>query len=257
MDLDQQSSLSRTYGVLDQEGTVNSIFAIYDEKREALKIHHVKRNIDLIAGSTDFDKVQERLATVANKDIILFQWLQHHFDSVVDKYDYMIIDCHPDLGIATKNAIVVSDAVFSPVTPNKYSYDSISELETRMKALKREAINPVTEETLVKAKIYFLANMIRHNTGVSRDFLETIQKEKKEGEHWITQIPEREIFNRSTYYQIPVCEMERISKMSNSDLTSNQKNDEDFMKKRNYFARQKAANYKQIDQIFADITKYA
>lgn len=125
MDLDQQSSLSRTYGITDQEGTVEEIFNVYndDENRKEVKIHHVNKNVDLISGTTRLDKVQSRLETHNNKNLILFMWLHQHYDDIVVNYDYMIIDCHPDIGIATKNAIAVSDAVLSPVTPSKFSYD--------------------------------------------------------------------------------------------------------------------------------------
>ena len=70
MDLDQQSSLSRTYGITDQEGTVEEIFNVYndDENRKEVKIHHVNKNVDLISGTTRLDKVQSRLETHNNKN---------------------------------------------------------------------------------------------------------------------------------------------------------------------------------------------
>lgn len=256
MDLDQQSSLSRTYGITDQEGTVEEIFNVYndDENRKEVKIHHVNKNVDLISGTTRLDKVQSRLETHNNKNLILFMWLHQHYDDIVANYDYMIIDCHPDIGIATKNAIAVSDAVLSPVTPSKFSYDSITELETRMKELKKETVDVMSGNTLIRAKVYYIANMIKHNTGISKDFLKSI-KEDKEVE-WIAEIPEREIFNRSTYYQIPICEMEQIANTPLSEISDDYKNNKDFMKMRNYFASQNPKNYKQIDDIFDTITKY-
>ncbi|WP_405315007.1 hypothetical protein [Lactobacillus helveticus] len=33
--------------------------------------------------------------------------------------------------------------------------------------------------------------MIKHNTGISRDFIESIHKEKESGENWIAEIPEK------------------------------------------------------------------
>lgn len=258
MDLDQQSSLSRTYNITDQSGTVEEIFNVYndDEDRKSVKIHHVGNNIDLISGTTRLDKIQSRLETYNNKNMILFAWLQQNFDDIVAQYDYMIIDCHPDISIATKNAICVSDVVLSPITPSKYSYDSITELETRMGELKKETINFATGESYVKAKIYYLANMVKHNTGISRDFLAKIKADQQDGRNWIAEIPERELFNRSTYWQIPICQMETIAKTSLEKLTDEQKNDKEFMAQRKYFANQKMEYYQEIDRIFDTITKY-
>lgn len=251
MDLDQQSSLSRTYNVTDQEGTVEEIFNVFndDDMRNPVKIHHVNENVDLIAGTTRLDKIQSRLETRNNKNMILFQWLQQHFDDVVDKYDYMIIDCHPDIGIATTNAIVVSDAIISPVTPSKFSYDSITELETRLDEVRKDTVNFATGESFVKAKVFYVANMIKHNTGISRDFLESIHKEKEAGENWIAEIPEKEIFNRSIYYQVSVSQMENLTKKSNDEI------DTDLVMVKKYASSQKPETFKEINQIFDLITQ--
>lgn len=251
MDLDQQSSLSRTYNVTDQEGTVEEIFNVFndDDMRKPVKIHHVNQNIDLIAGTTRLDKIQSRLETRNNKNMILFQWLQQHFDDVVDHYDYMIIDCHPDIGIATTNAIVVSDAIISPVTPSKFSYDSITELETRLDEVRNDTINFATGESFVKAQVFYVANMIKHNTGISRDFLESIHKEKEAGENWIAEIPEKEIFNRSIYYQVSVSQMENLIKKSADEI------DDALTIVKKYASSQKPETYKEINNIFEAITK--
>lgn len=257
MDLDQQSSLSRTYDITEQDGTVEEIFNVYKDNsdRDEVKIHHVSNDVDLIAGTTRLDKVQSQLETKSNKNMILFAWLQKHFDDVVSRYDYMIIDCHPDIGIATTNAIVVSDAIISPVTPSKFSYDSITELETRLDEVRKDTINYATGESMVKAQVFYVANMVKHNTGISRDFLESIKQEQEAGENWIAEIPEKELFNRSIYYQVPVSEMELLSRVSNDQLSEEQLNDDQFMDIKKYASRQKPETYTEIDEIFETITK--
>ena len=75
----------------------------------------------------------------------------------------------------------------------------MTDLEIQIAALREEAINPITGETLVNAKIYYLANMIQRNTHISRDFMNMVKEEKSNGKPWIVEIPKREIFNRSTY----------------------------------------------------------
>lgn len=256
LDLDQQSSLSRTYGVTSQAHTVEEIFNIYDDNREEVAIHHVDENVDLISGTTRLDKIQSRLETYNNKNMLLFQWLQNHFDDVVDKYDYMIIDCHPDLNLATKNAICVSDVVLSPVIPNKYAYDAITELEIRMDELRKETIDFRTGETYVKAKTYYIANAIKMNTGIAHDFLDSIKDENQENGKWIAEIPHFELFNRSTYYSVPICKMEELANTPSSKLSEDEKNDSEFMTEYRYFNSQKKGNYQKIDKIFDTITKY-
>ena len=52
-------------------------------------------------------------------------------------YDYCIIDCAPDINMATINALVASDAVLVPLSVDKFSFDGLAEL--------REQIEDLTE----------------------------------------------------------------------------------------------------------------
>ena len=249
MDLDQQNSLTNLYNISDPQGTVASIFKIYDKKREDVKIHKIEKNLSLIAGSSALDEIQSRLETYSNKDIILFRWLATHMKDIVNKFDYLIIDCHPDLSLITKNAAGISDCVFTPVTPTKFSYDSLTDLEIRIAALREEAINPITGETLVNAKIYYLANMIQRNTHISRDFMNMVKEEKNNGKPWIVEIPKREIFNRSTYDNVPIILMEKIA---NGEENNNIPTETCL-----YAKRQKKEYYDEINKIFNRMKKVA
>jgi chromosome partitioning protein len=248
LDLDQQNSLTNLYGITDPEGTVASIFSVYEKTKPKVKIHEVEKNIGLIAGSTILDDIQARLETYANKNIILYRWLAEHMHNVVDNFDYLIIDCHPDLSIAAKNAAIVSDCIYAPVTPTKFSYDSLTDLEIRIDALRKEAINPVTGETLVSAKIYYLANMIQKNTHITRDFLNVIRDEKKDGKPWIVEIPKRELFNRSTYDSVPIVTMEEVANGQKIDIPS---------QTAEYAKRQKNEHYHEINNIFDKMKEIA
>ncbi|CCI84756.1 chromosome partitioning atpase [Lactobacillus pasteurii DSM 23907 = CRBIP 24.76] len=256
LDFDEQSSLSRIYDVTDQEGTAADILDVDNSDGSTVKIHHVKDNIDLIGGSTRLDTVQSRINDNPQKNMLLFLWLNKHYDRYnLDQYDYMIIDTHPDVQTATKNAIIVSDAVLSPVIPNQMSYDSIVEFSTRVEKLKNEAIDYTTGETFVKAKFFYLANEIRRNYGLSQDFLKMVEKEREEGVNWLAIIPEREIFNRSTSYKVSVAEMQEYAKINNADLPEEKRSNPEFMKMKRYFDQQKPQFYEEINEVFAEITK--
>lgn len=64
------------------------------------------------------------------------------------QYDYIIIDCHPDFSTATRNAVIVSHAVISPVIPSEHGYHAKFNLKERMEELKAETLILKPEKVL-------------------------------------------------------------------------------------------------------------
>ena len=129
IDLDHQSNLSQTYNVYDQDGTVGVIFTGNGQ----IKIHHVGDNIDLIAGDMHLDDIETSIENNTNKNMLLYMWLSDNYDSLnLGQYDYVIIDCHPDFSTATKNAIIVSHDILSPITPSEHGYNAKFNLQERI-----------------------------------------------------------------------------------------------------------------------------
>ncbi|KGN82276.1 MULTISPECIES: ParA family protein [unclassified Porphyromonas] len=63
---------------------------------------------------------------------------------VVDRYDYIIIDCSPSLGLITVNALVAADAVIIPVQCEYFALEGISKLLNTIKIVKSR-LNPRLE----------------------------------------------------------------------------------------------------------------
>ncbi|MGN8722717.1 ParA family protein [Paenibacillus barengoltzii] len=206
IDLDHQSNLSQSYDVYDQDGTVGCIFS----GNGKVKIHHVGKNIDLIAGDMHLDDIETKIENNTNKNMLLYMWLADNYKSYsLEQYDYIIIDCHPDFSTATKNAIIVSHDVISPLTPSKFGYDAKFNLETRIAELKKEAIDYTSRKSYVTAHLWFVGNMLKHNTKSSRDLKAALEKNKRENadDSCIALIPERELFNKSTLEHKPIAKM--------------------------------------------------
>ncbi len=226
IDFDHQCNLTQTYNVFENDGTVANIF----NGKGEVNILPVKENIDLIAGYIRLDNLEKELETKSYKDmLLLYMWFEDNYDSKgLEKYDYIIIDCHPDFSTATRNAIIVSHAVLSPVIPSEHGYQAKFNLQERLEEFKTEAFDFKTRESYVTAKLYFLGNMIKHNTKSSKELVVSL----KDDENVLAMIPQKELFNRST-----------LDKKSLSDM----------MKDKELYSRNKAF-FKDIDFTFHKIT---
>ena len=207
IDLDHQCNLTQTYDVFNNEGTVANIF----RGKGDVALLNVKENIDLIPGYLRLDRLEKELETKGYKDMLLYMWLEDNYDDKgIEKYDYVIIDCHPDFSTATRNAIIVSHAVLSPVIPSEHGYQAKFNLQERLEEFKAEAFDFKTRESYVTAELFFLGNMIKHNTKSSKELVASLTNE----ENVLAMIPQKELFNRSTLDKVSLSDM-----MKDKDLT--------------------------------------
>ena len=90
-------------------------------------------NVDLSAAEIELDQIEER-------EFILKQ----HIDSVSDKYDYILIDCPPSLGLLTVNALATANSILVPVQCEFYALEGLSHLIKTFQAIKKN-FNPKLE----------------------------------------------------------------------------------------------------------------
>lgn len=223
IDFDHQSNLSQVYKIFDSdkfeynpEKTVGNIFT--PNHNGEVEVYHVKNNIDILAGDLQLDDKEIAIENRTDKNMMLFQWLSNVQDKLnLDQYDYILIDTHPDFSLATKNAIVVSDAVFSPITPDEFGYKAKWNLEPRFELLKNEARDFVTGKSYVTANLFFIANKVQARTNSSRDFLKNLENDHEDSHPTIAIIPQKELFTRSTIDKVSLAEMEQQPSIRNKN----------------------------------------
>lgn len=63
--------------------------------------------------------------------------LKDAFGDVCDKYDYILIDCPPSLGLLTINAFTAADSILIPVQSEYYAMEGLSQLMNTMKLVQK------------------------------------------------------------------------------------------------------------------------
>ena len=77
---------------------------------EEVVLHHNER-VDLIPSNLDLSQLEVRLVNVMSRESVMKNTLANY----KDRYDYILIDCMPSLGMITINALASADKVIIPV----------------------------------------------------------------------------------------------------------------------------------------------
>jgi chromosome partitioning protein len=122
IDLDAQCSLSISAGIEADNEKNNDMAALLQGRTNAADcVHRLKNNLDIIPSNPLLAGIEEKFSSSKSKENILKQALQ----SITDKYDYIFIDCPPQLSLFTINALVVSQYVLIPCATTYLSYRGI------------------------------------------------------------------------------------------------------------------------------------
>ena len=73
-------------------------------------LHH-EEDIDIMPGNIELSALEVVMGNVMSRELIL----KDYIDMMRERYDYILIDCMPSLGMMTINALVAADSVLIPV----------------------------------------------------------------------------------------------------------------------------------------------
>ncbi|HMO54808.1 MAG TPA: AAA family ATPase, partial [Tepidiformaceae bacterium] len=137
IDLDPQANATSALGVsgLDTPGTYD---AILDETPMGECIVRVEaEGIDLVPSSAELSGAEVELVPVMARE----RRLTNAIAAVKDRYDWILIDCPPSLGLLTINALSASDSVVIPVQCEYMALEGLSRLMETLDLVKRN-LNP-------------------------------------------------------------------------------------------------------------------
>ena len=113
IDMDPQSNATSGLGINANEANLSSYDLINgNSKPSKLIIQTSSPNLDIIPAKIDLVGLEIEIISKSDREYLLKNALK----SIKEKYDFIIIDCPPSLGLITLNALTCSNSVIIPVS---------------------------------------------------------------------------------------------------------------------------------------------
>lgn len=138
VDLDPQGNSTSGLGV-DKSSPV-TIYEVLIEGQEAAQAVVKTPYGDVIPSNKVLSGAEIELVNLEDRE----HRLQRMLRPVAEKYDYVLIDCPPSLGMLTINALCASDSLLVPVQCEYYALEGLSDLMYTVRAVKK-SLNPRLE----------------------------------------------------------------------------------------------------------------
>lgn len=143
VDIDPQFNLTQGLAV-DISHIEYSVYEVLlnPEKGASFAILSTEIGVDLIPATLDLSGAEMELAGQIGRELLLRDALYKESDvgandAVVHRYDYILIDPPPSLGVFTYNALVASTAVIVPLEMGVYAWNAMPQLEIAIQKCRR------------------------------------------------------------------------------------------------------------------------
>ena len=135
VDLDQQANAAGNCGI-DEDDLDYTSFELLamDEVTAEDCIFQTEKGFDVISGSINLANITSVLAVKMNREKILYK----KFKPIMEKYDYIILDCPASFDVTTMNALAIANLALIPLTLHKFSVKGINNILNFINVIKQE-----------------------------------------------------------------------------------------------------------------------
>lgn len=139
VDGDPQGNASSGIGLVRDEIGETVYDVLLDAERiETAIVHGVQfKHLDVLPSTPDLAGAEVELVTENERELAMRRAL----DRVRDRYDYILIDCPPSLGLITINMLAAADALLIPLQCEYYALEGLSQLLNTVH-LVQQGVNP-------------------------------------------------------------------------------------------------------------------
>ena len=165
IDADAQGSLTASLGVQEPDrleitlATIMSNIINDEEESPEYGILKHEEGVDFMPGNIELSGLETSLVNVMSRETVLRTYIEQQ----KDRYDYILIDCMPSLGMITINAFACADSILIPV---QAAYLPVKGLEQQL----IKTIGKVKRQINPKLEIEgILLTMVDNRTNYAKD----------------------------------------------------------------------------------------
>lgn len=120
IDLDAQANLTQSLSFNETEQTIYGAL----KGQYPLPVYEKKKGLDIVPSTLDLTAAEIELSSEAGREFLLKELIV----PVKNKYDYILIDCPPALGLLTLNALTASTDLIIPVESQYLALQGMAKL---------------------------------------------------------------------------------------------------------------------------------
>ena len=160
IDADPQGSLTASLGYEEPDDlriTLATIMMdVINEEEINLEdgILHHQENVDLLPANIELSALEVTMGNVMSREMIMKEYI----DAIRSRYDYILIDCMPSLGMMTINALVSSDSVLIPVQAAYLPVKGLQQLIKTILTVKKRLNRKLAIEGILLTMVDFRTN---------------------------------------------------------------------------------------------------
>ena len=146
IDADPQANATSGLG-FDPRNITNGIYEclINEVEPKDIILTSSSPNLDLIPAHIDLVGAEVEMINLPNRE----KMMRMAIDKVKDKYDYIIIDCSPSLGLITINVLTAADSVIVPVQCEYFALEGLGKLLNTIKIVQTRLNNDLVIEGIL------------------------------------------------------------------------------------------------------------